>query len=364
MNINFSIIYQELENLLFELILIALGNKDRLSHNPSKEEWENLFLDAQKQSVVGIAFEGVQRLPKEQWPQQPLLFEWIGTCEQIKVQNQIANKRSVEISRMFADAGFKSCILKGQGNALMYDNPFCRMSGDIDIWVDGSRDDINKFVRKRCPDAFEQEHHIEFPIFKDVEVEVHYKPCTLLSGFANRNFLKWCNTIKAIQMGNEVELPESAGRIAVPTAEFNAVFQMAHIMIHFFIEGIGLRHFVDYYYVLKTNTNHTDIANLFKEFGLFRFAGGVMWIEKEYLGLEDQYLLVEPDERRGRVILKEMMEGGNFGHYDERYKSRKKGYIARGLTDVYRLVKLASVFPSESMWKIYRKVENQKWKIK
>ena len=89
-------------------------------------------------------------------------------------------------------------ILKGQGNALKYDNPFCRMSGDIDIWVDGTRDNINKFVRNRCPDAFEQEHHIEFPIFKDVEVEVHYKPCTLLSGSANRNFLKWCNTIKEL----------------------------------------------------------------------------------------------------------------------------------------------------------------------
>jgi hypothetical protein len=64
-------------------------------------------------------------------------------------------------------------------------------------------------------------------------------------------------------MGNEVELPECAGNVDVPTAEFNAVFQMAHIMMHFFIEGIGLRHFVDYYYVLKAYTNHTDIANLF-----------------------------------------------------------------------------------------------------
>ena len=353
-----------MENLLFELIQIALGNKDRLSHNPSKEEWENLFLDAQKQSVVGIAFEGVQKLPKEQWPSQALLFEWIGTCEQIKIQNQIANKRSVEISRMLADAGFKSCILKGQGNALVYDNPFCRMSGDIDIWVDGSRDDINKFVRKRCPDAFEQEHHIEFPIFKDVEVEVHYKPCTLLSPAANRKFLRWCQSVKDALMRNEIELPVDSGTFCVPTADFNAIFQMAHIMIHFFIEGIGLRHFVDYYYVLKANTKHANIENLFEEFGLIRFARGIMWIEKECLGLEDKYLLVEPDERRGKVILNEMLEGGNFGHHDERYRSRNKGYIARGATDVYRLLKLATVFPSESMWKIYRKIENQKWKLK
>lgn len=350
--------------MLFDLIKVALGKQLKLSHNPSQEEWKELFSEAQKQSVVGIAFEGVQKLPKEQWPSQALLFEWIGTCEQIKVQNQIANQRSVEISRIFADAGFKSCILKGQGNALMYDNPFCRISGDIDIWVDGTRDNINKFVRNRCPSAFEQEHHIEFPIFKDVVVEVHYKPCTLLSSSANRKFLNWCQSIKDAQMEHEIGLPADMGKIRVPTAEFNVIFQMAHIMIHFFIEGIGLRHFVDYYYVLENNTNRTEFASMFEELGLMKFARGVMWIEKECLGLEDKYLLVEPDEKRGKVILKEMLEGGNFGHYDKRYKSRNKGYIVRGMTDVYRLLKLSTVFPSESLWKIYRKMENQKWKLK
>lgn len=357
--------------MIFELLQIALGKRDRLSHAPTKEEWDSLFADAKKQSVVGVAFAGVQKLPKEQWPPRALLFEWIGATEQIKAQNRVANRRSVEITKLFAEAGFRSCILKGQGNATMYDEPFCRMSGDIDIWVDGTREAINKFVRTRCPGAFEQEHHIDFPVFNDVEVEVHYKPCTLLCPQADRRFIEWSAAQKDVQMAHEMNLPGETGLICVPTALFNAVFQMAHIMIHFFIEGIGLRHFVDYYYALKQfgdkcaeQGDRTVVRQLLKDFGLLRFAGGVMWVEKECLGLEDGYLLVEPDERKGRVILKEMLEGGNFGHYDERYNARKKGYIARGITDVCRLLKLATVFPSESLWKIYKKVENQKWKIK
>ena len=350
--------------MLFELIQVALGSKVALSHTPSTEEWWEIYHQAEKQAVVGVCFQGGQQLKEQQYPPKDLLFQWIAVAEQIKKLNVLAFRRSHEITKLFAESGFRSCILKGQGNALMYANPYSRMSGDIDIWVDGSREEINKFVKGKCPDAFEQEHHIEFPIFKDVEVEVHYKPCTLLSPAANRKFLRWCQSVKDALMRNEIELPADMGKICVPTAEFNAIFQMAHIMIHFFIEGIGLRQFVDYYYVLKTNTNHTNITNLFEEFGLMRFARGVMWIEKECLGLEDKYILVEPDERRGRVILKEMLEGGNFGHHDERYKSRNKGYLARGVTDVYRLLKLATVFPSESLWKIYRKVENQKWKLK
>lgn len=356
--------------LFFELIQVALGTRSHLSYIPSQEDWCNLFRSSQKQSVTGVAFEGIKMLPDNQWPPKTLLFEWIAIAEQIKKQNTVAYKRSVESTIIFANAGFRSCILKGQGNALMYNTPFCRMSGDIDIWIDGSREEINNFVRTRCPDAFEQEHHIEFPIFKDVEVEVHYKPCTLLSPAVNRQFLKWCQSVKDSQMSHKVGLPVDMGKICVPTADFNVVFQMAHIMNHFFVEGIGLRHFVDYYYVLRQFKDDglelkdsLKVRKLLKDFGLLRFAGGVMWIERECLGLEDKYLLVEPDEKRGKVILKEMLEGGNFGHHDERYKTRNKGYLARGLTDVYRLLKLATVFPSESMWKIFRKVENQKWKL-
>lgn len=357
--------------MIFELIQVALGQRERLSHSLSVEEWGDLYETAIKQSVVGIAFEGVRRLPKEQCPPQSVLFQWIGHSEQIKAKNQLLNERSVEVTKLFSEAGFSSCILKGQGNAQMYHNPFSRMPGDIDIWILGHLDgenptdkelrtEINQFVKGRCPEAFEQSHHIEFPIFRDVSVEVHYKPGTLVNPIADRRFLRWCNDMK----DDIVNCPLG---FYVPSVKFNAVFQMAHIMVHFFIEGIGLRQFIDYYYVLKSLSIHEnvlEIRSLFNQFGLLQFAKGVMWIQKECLGLEDQYLIVEPDKRIGKVILKEMIEGGNFGHYDERYKSRKKGYISRGLTDVYRLMTLASVFPSESMWKIYRKVENQKWKIK
>lgn len=349
--------------MFFELIQVALGKRQSLSHNPTAEEWDGLYADALKQSVAGVAFEGVQKLPKEQYPPKALLYKWFGISEQIKNQNMVANRRTAEITKMFSDAGYRNCILKGQGNAQMYANPLSRMSGDIDIWVDGTREAINEFVRARCPKAFEQEHHIEFPIFKDIEVEVHYTPGTLLNPKCNERFKKWCSK----QMDDIRYMKEDSENIFyVPSIEFNVVFQMAHIMIHFFIEGIGLRHFVDYYYVLQNKNISLDFnfVELFKEFGLYRFARGVMWIEKTCLGLEDEFLIVEPDEKTGRIIMQEMIEGGNFGHHDERYKSRKKGYLARGLTDGYRLLKLAKVFPSESMWKLYRKVENQRWKLK
>lgn len=350
--------------MFYELIHVALGLRDCISKNPSEQEWEAMFYIAEKQAVAGIAFLALDKLSQiGQKPPFSLLYEWIGLSEQTRHQNQIVNQRCKDITRLFSEAGYQSCILKGQGNALMYPVPAVRTSGDIDIWVYGKREKITRFVKQRCPEAFEQYLHIDFPIYDDVPVEVHYTPGRLLAPKYNKRFQKWCENYK--RKDNQTS-GDTLG-FSIPTIEFNVVYQMVHIMTHFFVEGIGLRHFVDYYYVLKELHRRGYSVNFekqFEYFGMIKFARGVMWLEKEVLGLGEDLLITSPDERIGIVILKEMEEGGNFGQYDTRYAGRNKGVFLRGLIDSYRLLKLAFFFPKESLWKLIRKVENQKWKIR
>ena len=353
--------------LFFELIQVALGQKESLTKNPSEQEWKAMFDMAKKQAVVGIAFLALNKLAEiGQKPPLSLLYEWIGLSEQIKARNKLVNSRCIEVTKLFANAGFRSCILKGQGNALMYPEPLLRTSGDIDIWIECRRDEIKKFIISKTTDVFECYHHIDFPIFDNVDIEVHYTPCTCISIKGNKRFQDYCKKQISTQIHNVVDLPDGIGHISIPTRDFNVVFHMAHIMYHFFIEGIGLRHFIDYYYVLRSDElkEKEQYKHFFNDFGMLRFARGVMWIEKECLDLSDEYLILEPDEKIGKIILNEMTEGGNFGQHDERYAQRKKGYLMRGLTDTYRLIKLAKYFPSESIWKIVRKIENQRWKVK
>ena len=121
------------ETLFFELLQVALGRRERLSSTPTEREWTELFEMSQKQAVAGVAFEGVERL-QPQIPRE-LLLQWFAISEQIKKRNILMNQRAVEVTRIFADAGFRSCILKGQGNNLLYPNPYVRNSGDIDIFA-------------------------------------------------------------------------------------------------------------------------------------------------------------------------------------------------------------------------------------
>lgn len=359
--------------LLTELIQVALGNREVLSNNPSDKEWELLFDISVKQAVSGFVFDALDALANQGQKLPPsIFFNWIGLSEQIKQQNTLLNKRCKDITTFFTEAGYKSCILKGQSNARMYPNALSRTPGDIDIWVYGKTDnekitigrlssEIIALVRNQIPEAFEQSYHIEFPIYDDVMIEVHYLPNILFNPKSDKKFREWFLS----QEDTAIVFCEECG-YSVPTNSFNAVYQMAHLFTHFFTEGVGLRHFIDYYYVLKniSPSNFSEIKKTLNRLGMKKFARGVMWIEQYYLGISENHLLYEPLEKIGRLILREMEEGGNFGQYDKRYTARKNGLIARGMADTWRLVSLARFFPSECSWKALEKITNQKWKIR
>ena len=349
--------------MLSELIQIAIGQREKLSQTPSEEEWAELFMSSKKQAVAGLVLLALDKLSVDgQKPPTSLLFEWIGCGEQIKQRNRIVNKRCAEITKLFADAGFRSCILKGQGNARMYPEPLLRTPGDIDIWVEGSRDEIRDFVMSRCPDAEDGDLHIEFPVFGDVPVEVHYMPGYSRVPKYDRRQQSWFKSQAEKQFSNHVMIGEM--EVCVPTAEFNAVYQMHHMMRHFVVEGIGMRHLIDYYFVLKAlredNVGNTGWESTFRYLGIGRFASGVMWIEKEILGADEEILLVPSSESIGRIILDSVMEGGNFGHYRKENEARKKSVLRRGMIDGWRMMKIMPVQPSEVFYRLMGKIGNVK----
>lgn len=345
-------------NLFYELVKVALGNNSVLSRIPSDAEWHNLYKICQEQCITGVVFEALDRLSKQgQKPPLDLLYQWICDAELIKQQNLIVNRRCVEISRMFAEAGFKTCILKGQGNALLYPNPLSRTSGDIDIWVDADKNLIDEFVRNRFSNIKGGRMHIEFPVFDDVAVEVHYIPRYMYAPKHDRRLQTFFREKAKEQFRNQVVLEGVEDMCAVPTVAFNLIQQLSHMMSHFMGEGIGLRQFIDYYYVLRQFRDESlEFRVRLREMGLLKFAQGVMWIEKELLGLEDEYLIVEPSERIGHAIQQTIEEGGNFGHHSSLNTFRHQSLIGRAIGGAKQSLRAMRYFPTEAAWKVIRKV--------
>ena len=82
---------------------------------------------------------GLERLLDNQRPLKALLLNWIGIGEVIRQQNKLVNQRCRELIKLLTESNQRYCILKGQGNAMMYSNPYGRNAGDIDVWLDGGK---------------------------------------------------------------------------------------------------------------------------------------------------------------------------------------------------------------------------------
>ena len=238
------------QKIFFDFLRFCIGSVKEIPDSLKEADWKELYAIAKKQCLVGVLFDGIKKLPAEYvGMKKELLLQWMAESQMLEKANVRLNDAAIQVSEWFRKKGFRTCILKGQGNALMYPNPYSRTPGDIDIWVEGGDKRVISFVRSISPHEKACYHHIEFPSYKGVEVEVHYRPSFLLCFWNNRKLQKYYERVKEEQFSHRVMLGEQ-GEIAIPTAEFNLIFQLTHIFSHLMNEGIGLRQLVDYFYVL------------------------------------------------------------------------------------------------------------------
>ena len=373
-----------MQSLFFALIRVSIGRQESLSHIPTEMEWRELYALAEKQAVIGICFCGVQRLQRLGYDiPMDLYMKWLGMAAKIQQRNELMNRRCVEAQRMLTEEGMKSCILKGQGVARLYDFNdnvnlndklgLYRQSGDIDIYVPCGMEKVLSWCREKYGDVDYDYINAHVPVFKDVEVELHWRLQSMTNLFKNRKLQRWLEReeTKEMILGGEVYLKHSETKITVPTLEFNAFYLMLHCYNHEFSSGLGLRQLMDYYFLLQnlnlgSNLNlnnlsadvrhvsdrglNLSIIELFHEFGMERFVGAVMWIMQEVFGLERERMLCEPDEKEGRYILAEVMAGGNFGHHDERIRKVSKGKWQSVFATLQHAMHVLRRYPSEVLW--------------
>lgn len=302
--------------LFFELIQIAIGNRDKLSTIPSVAEWMKLYNLAKNQSVVGLAYNGVENLFKRHpgfctnLPIE-LKMQWIGLACVIKRKNELLNDRCLQLQQDLMHHGFKSCILKGQGLATLYNSDsnlsLLRESGDIDVWVDAPRVEVVRYVKENyCIESFDYKH-LHADIFPDASVELHYVPAVRPRPFTNKSWMRFVDSCKY----DCFEVKADGTEIIVPSRRFNLVYVLQHIYSHLFGEETTLKQYLDYYYVLKdAHENGCDIKEAYQkiaELKMGRFAGGCMWLMQEVFGLSRNQMLCEPNEKEGVFLLNRVL---------------------------------------------------------
>ena len=319
------------QKIFFDFLRFCIGSAKEIPGSLKEADWKELYAIAQKQALLGVLFYGIQWLPKELVPEQKLLMQWMAMAEQIRKQNIKLFLDSVKVCQNFENEGFANCILKGQGNALLYPDPYMRTPGDIDIYLSGGRRKIMKYVDRVCPNQVMRYHHVDFPVMKTA-IEVHFTPSYMFCPIHNQRMQKWFKEVMGEQCAHRVSLPDGYGEIHVPTASFNVIYILSHLYRHIFTEGIGLRQLLDYYFVLISD----DLL--------------VMFVVKEVLGLSENRMIAPMDEKEGRFLLDEIMRGGNFGQFDDRMGDKvDESKIHRYFRMNLRNLRFVKHYPTEAV---------------
>ena len=445
----------------FAFLKYCLGSKGNMSKIVAGMNWQELYSFASKQALLGLCFEGIERLGKEypeEMKQNPigreLLMTWMGKAQQIRRQNMKVNAVAGKLFAMLREDGLRCCILKGQGNALMYLNPYSRTPGDIDVWIDASRERIMEYARKKFELGDDiRLQHLETSL-DGVPVELHFFPCSMNNPIYHARLQKWFRRNADLQCSHIVSLPDGAGDIAIPTSPFNVVYQLTHLYHHFFDEGIGMRQIIDYFLVVcdfykvyqnsskitpslftikEGSTSHPDPLTLrgeggnrptrcseplrskdggpskvspncagwdrrdaigdtssasgssgsstavtssastaldvvqreLKYLGLWKFAGAVMYVLHEVLGLAEDKMIVPVDEKRGKLLLAEILDGGNFGRHFTKYagfthQSMGKKYFLK----IWRNMHFVRYYPAEALCEPLFRTWHFFWRLK
>ena len=360
----------------FAILRYCLGYKRDMSMVIAGMDWQELYSFASKQALLGLCFDGIERLGVK-YPEElrcnpigrELLMTWMGKSQQIRRQNRKVNAVAVKLFSMLKKDGLRCCVLKGQGNALMYPNPFSRTPGDIDVWIDASRERIMEYASKKFELGDDiRLQHLETSL-DGVPVELHLFPCSMNNPLYHARLQKWFRKNADLQCSHIVGLPDGAGDIAIPTSAFNVVYQLCHLYHHFFDEGIGMRQIIDYYFVVSMlNVNCEMLTWLpkdLKHLGLWKFARAVMYVLHEALGLSEEKMIAPMDEKRGKLLLAEILNGGNFGKHFTKYggfthQSMGKKYFLK----IWRNMHFVRFYPAEALSEPIFRTWHFFWRLK
>jgi len=321
-------------------------------------DWCALLEEAKKQSLIGVAFAGFKVWNASDNLEMSganidkrLLTQWAGVCEKIREDNLLLNKRTAQVCKNFAKDGFRTSVMKGQGNALLYgpELSMLRSPGDIDVWVEGRFEKVNNYVQKIAPTNQVSQKDIVLNVFSDTEVEVHYCPDIMRNPFHNRRLQKYfdfqaeaCFTNKVLLNVINNDGEESKVDAVITTTSFNLVQQLAHIQRHLFAVGMGLRHLMDYYFQLvhaeKTLSREEkdEVIRVVKSIGLERLACALIWILSEHFGLPKCCHLWKPNKEDGEFLLEDILRTGNFGNGDEHLRTGIRSGGIKSLIDVLK----------------------------
>ena len=119
---------------------------------------------------------------------------------------------------------------------------------------------------------------------------------------------------------------------------------------------------MDLYYVLLRIDNKQEVIAVWKSLGLCKIASSVMYVMYEVFGLQENSMICRLDKKGGKLLLKEIMEEGNFGCNKDDNLIIKESMWCHVKRRLSRRLSLINYDPKGIFWRPIFRLRLEWWK--
>lgn len=321
----------------FSLLSAGVFNKPIDSHLFENDvDWPFIMRLAEEQTVSALVFDGLTQLPKNCLPEIEILMRWIGITANIEQANRCLNNGIVDVLNNYNSAGLFPILLKGQGIAQYYPNPFHRNAGDIDLYFPYGIDEPNKLASAWDGVTFHEatSHHVAFN-WNNLVIENHR---TFFSFYNSFNQKHWEEVKQLVPIDNDEYLQIDNHSIPIPSPQMNALYIFLHLWHHCQQKGVGIRHVCDWLCLWKACEKKIDKQLFLRTVDMLpikRPMTAIAWIGENYLGFDSGVIPLETNTKQarkdGELLLKDILRMGNFGRSTDMMKGFRRGHHLNNL---------------------------------
>ena len=315
---------------------------------------------AEEQAVLGLVAAGLEHVSDVVLPKEEVLV-FVGSVLPLEQRNADMNRFIGEMVEKMRETGIFAVLVKGQGVAQCYERPLWRACGDVDLLL--GEDNYNKAIQLLSPLAsrVEEENPYNRHLAMDIDswlVELH----GTLRGHLWKRIDMGIDEVQndVFRKGRVRSWMHGDTQVTLPGVDEDVVFVFAHIIQHYFKEGVGLRQICDWCRLLWTYRNELDLVLLNKrlrKMGVMSEWKAFAALAVDYLGMPIEAMPFNSDTRNWRRkadrIVSFIFETGAFGHNRDYSYYTKYPYVVYKMISLWRHVKdlfrYFFIFPLDSM---------------
>jgi hypothetical protein len=227
------------------IALVRLGINKPVERIPNTFNWQSIYTLASEQGLLAIVLDGIERITESLRPPQGVMLQWIGEVLQNYESRYVDYENAIgKLAAFYNSHGIKMMLIKGYGLGLNYPNPKHRPCGDIDTWNFGRQKEADAILSKEKGVYIDNSHrhHTVFD-WKGYMVENHYDILTI---DANKTNMILEPILKDCAMDDSKYMDIGGEKVFLPSANFNALYLLRHMLMHFVGTKMNIRQLIDW----------------------------------------------------------------------------------------------------------------------